>query len=174
MKALATKKKTQFSFICPFETRFLINRMNKSLQKKKRKTSENCNFVIHFSKSISMSPLSHNEQRSVFFNVHFPHDCLLTSDWFLSAPGCFGKKRKVSMHPYGRTFCRWGPSSAATRGYVLMHVEREIPRKCTHKLPPALLKPNNGILSNSTNISIIQALSFSEISVRNAKIWLWK
>jgi len=45
--------------------------MNKSLQKKKHKTFENRNFVIHFSKSISMSPLSHNEQRSVFSKVHF-------------------------------------------------------------------------------------------------------
>jgi hypothetical protein len=35
-------------------------------KRKKHKTLENCNFVIHFSKSISTSPLSHNEQRSVF------------------------------------------------------------------------------------------------------------
>jgi hypothetical protein len=30
------EKKNQFSFICPFETKFLINRMNNSLQKKKK------------------------------------------------------------------------------------------------------------------------------------------
>jgi len=60
-------RKNQFHFICPFETKFLINRMNKSLQKKRHKTFENHNFVIHFSKSISTSPLSHNEQWSVFF-----------------------------------------------------------------------------------------------------------
>jgi len=129
-----TYEKNQFSFICPFETKFLINRMNKSLQKKKHKTFDNRNFVIHFSKSISTSPLSHNEQRRVLFKSTFPHHCLLTFDWFLSAPGCFWKKRKVSLQPYGRTICTWSPSSAATRGWILMHVEHEIPRKCTDKL----------------------------------------
>jgi hypothetical protein len=71
---------------------------------------------------------------SFFFKSTFPHDCLLTFDWFLSAPGCFWKKRKLSPQPYGRTVCAWSPSSAATRGWVLMHVEHEIPRKCTDKL----------------------------------------
>jgi hypothetical protein len=65
----------------------------------------------------------HKTNNAVFFFLStFPHDCLLTSDWYLSAPGSFRKKRKLSLHPYGRTTCTWSPSIAATRGCVLMHV----------------------------------------------------
>jgi hypothetical protein len=60
----------------------------------------------------------HKTNSEVFFKSTFQQDYLLTFDWFLSAPGCFWKKRrippKLSLHPHQWPNCARRPSKWET------------------------------------------------------------
>ena len=99
-------EKTNLVSFVHLKRSFLSTGWTNLFKRKKKRIKLSRNATLLFTSQSRFRCLRwHITNNEVFFKRTFPHDCLLTFDCLLSAHVCLWKKRKVSLHPYGRTIC---------------------------------------------------------------------